>query len=57
MRPAPHAVYAPVQTAPVQDEAPPMCKLTVASGGCGAVERAGSLHFSFDPLHRAGPDL
>ena len=39
------------------EPAPPRCKLTVAPGGGGAVERAGRLHFSFHPLHSAGPDL
>jgi hypothetical protein len=32
-------------------------KFRIASRGCGAVERAGRLHFSFDPLYSAGPDL
>ena len=39
------------------EPAPPRCKLTVAPGGGGAVERAGRLHFSFHPLYSAGPDL
>ena len=30
---------------------------TIVSRGCGAFERAGRLHFSFNPLHGASPNL